>query len=71
MQESAACDDRPLQLVEVVAQTLAVVRAGDGGCVVRNVPVVDGGVTAGGLFSGRCGGELVAVKLAEVVARHQ
>jgi hypothetical protein len=48
-----------------------VVRAGDGGWVVRNVLVVDGGVTAGGLFSGRCGGELVAVKLAEVVARHQ
>jgi hypothetical protein len=47
------------------------VRAGDGGWIVRNGPVVDGGVTAGGPLSGPCGRELVAVKLGEVVGRHQ
>ena len=34
-------------------------------------PSLSGGVSAGGLVSGRHGGEVVAVELGEVVAHHQ
>jgi Alpha/beta hydrolase family len=37
----------------------------------RNLAVVEGGVTAGGPFSGPRGGEPMTVKLAEVVGGHQ
>jgi hypothetical protein len=45
------------------------VRPAAGGA--SNVAVVPGAVTAAGACSGSCRGELVAVKLAEVVGHHQ